>query len=263
MEMFAQRYGGGVVSMASHSHRRVRSYFSQNPDSIFSNGDTCYVLAFAIIMLNTDLHNPAIKKEKKMSKTQWQQHVRGINDGKDLPLDFVNDTYERIRTNEIKMESETNMFAGAGKKGYLVKQGGKIRTWKRRYFVLSDHQLLYFRKPTDQAPLGIIPLENLVVDREEKVVKNGFRLSSSDGDVVKAVRMMNGDIRAGNHTSYLVGASSAEECGEWIDLIQQSGLFWPCCCLLALTRAFCADIHRSPFYALLLKKKNVRLAQSK
>ena len=58
MEMFAQRY------------------FSQNPGSIFANQDTCYVLAFAVIMLNTDLHNPAIKKEKKMTKQQWQEHVR-------------------------------------------------------------------------------------------------------------------------------------------------------------------------------------------
>jgi cytohesin len=194
MEMFAQRY------------------YSQNPGSFFANGDTCYVLAFAVIMLNTDLHNPAIKREKKMSKPQWQQHVRGINDGQDLPLDFVNDTYERIRVNEIKMESETNMFGGAGKKGFCQKQGGKIRTWKRRYFVLSDHQLLYFRKPTDLAPLGIIPLENLVVDREEKIVKNGFRLSSTDGGNIKAVRMMGGDIRAGNHTFYVIGAPTPEEC---------------------------------------------------
>lgn len=218
MEMFAQRY------------------YSQNHGSFFANADTCYVLAFAVIMLNTDLHNPAIKKEKKMSKAQWQQHVRGINDGKDLPTDFVLETYENIRLNEIKMESETNMFAGAGKKGFCLKQGGKIRTWKKRYFVLSEHQLLYFKKPTDLTPLGIIPLENLVVEHEEKLVRFGFKLSSADGGHIKAVRMMGGDIRAGNHTSYVIGAPSAEDCNEWVDLIQQ-------------------NIHRSPFYALLLKKK--------
>lgn len=73
-----------------------------------------------------------------------------------------------------------------------MKQGGKIRTWKKRFFVLSDHQLLYFRKHTDQAPIGIIPLENLVVVPEEKLIKHGFRLCSADGGNIKAVRMMSG-----------------------------------------------------------------------
>ena len=32
----------------------------QNP-SVFPSADTAFILAFSIIMLNTDLHNPAIK----------------------------------------------------------------------------------------------------------------------------------------------------------------------------------------------------------
>ena len=219
MEMFASRYHG------------------QNPKSIFANADTCYVLAFAVIMLNTDLFNPSIKKEKKMSKQQWVSHVRGINDGQDLPLEFVHETYERIRVQEIKMESETNMFANAGKKGFCMKQGGKIRTWKRRYFILSDHQLFYFRSATDEGPLGIIPLENLTVVKEEKAVKNGFRLVSTDGEIIKSVRMTKGGApKKGNHLFYIIGASTAEEQEEWIDALNQA-------------------IHRSPFYNLLLAKK--------
>ena len=35
-------------------------YCQLNPD-IFTNPDTCYVLSFAIIMLNTSLHNPSVK----------------------------------------------------------------------------------------------------------------------------------------------------------------------------------------------------------
>lgn len=218
MEMFANRF------------------FTQNPKSIFANADTCYVLAFAVIMLNTDLFNPSIKKDKKMTKQQWQTHVRGINAENDLPLDFVNELYDRIKNNEIKMESETNMFAGAGKKGFCMKQGGKIRTWKKRYFVLSDHQLFYFKKATDESPLGIIPLENLTVEKEDKAVKHGFRLSSTDGGFIKSVRMVEGGApKKGNHTFYVIGTSSAEDQMAWIDALQQ-------------------QIHRSPFYELLLAK---------
>lgn len=35
-------------------------YCLQNP-TVFPSADTAFILAFSIIMLNTDLHNPAIK----------------------------------------------------------------------------------------------------------------------------------------------------------------------------------------------------------
>ena len=35
-------------------------YCSYSP-TIYSKSDTCYVLAFSIIMLNTSLHNPSVK----------------------------------------------------------------------------------------------------------------------------------------------------------------------------------------------------------
>lgn len=38
----------------------AQRYCQNNPD-IFTNTDTCYVLSFAIIMLNTSLHNPSVK----------------------------------------------------------------------------------------------------------------------------------------------------------------------------------------------------------
>ena len=36
----------------------------------FRNVDTVFVLAFAIVMLNTDLHSPSIKHDKRM-KLGW------------------------------------------------------------------------------------------------------------------------------------------------------------------------------------------------
>lgn len=31
--------------------------------------------------------------------------------------------------------------------GWLIKQGGRIPTWKKRYFILTDNCLYYFLKP--------------------------------------------------------------------------------------------------------------------
>ncbi len=49
--------------------------------------DTCYVLSFAIIMLNTSLHNPNVKDKPPVERFICMN--RGINDGGDLPEDLL------------------------------------------------------------------------------------------------------------------------------------------------------------------------------
>jgi len=49
--------------------------------------DTAYVLAFSIILLNTDLHNSRIKR--KMTKEEFIRNNKGIDNGEDLPLDYL------------------------------------------------------------------------------------------------------------------------------------------------------------------------------
>ena len=52
-----------------------------------SPSDTCYILSFAIIMLNTSLHNPNVK-----DKTTLERFIsmnRGINNGGDLPVPLL------------------------------------------------------------------------------------------------------------------------------------------------------------------------------
>ena len=42
-------------------------YYADNSDGgLFASSDAVYVLAFATIMLNTDAHNPNVKKENKV-----------------------------------------------------------------------------------------------------------------------------------------------------------------------------------------------------
>ena len=45
----------------------AQRYCQLNPD-IFTNPDTCYVLSFAIIMLNTSLHNPSVKDKPSVEQ---------------------------------------------------------------------------------------------------------------------------------------------------------------------------------------------------
>jgi hypothetical protein len=41
------------------------------------DGDTVHLLAFSIVMLNTDHHNPNIKKSRKMTQEQYDEEKRG------------------------------------------------------------------------------------------------------------------------------------------------------------------------------------------
>nr|XP_043619023.1 brefeldin A-inhibited guanine nucleotide-exchange protein 2-like [Erigeron canadensis] len=78
-------------------------YCKCNPKA-FISADTAYVLAYSVILLNTDAHNPMVKN--KMSPDDFIRNNRGIDDGKDLPPEYLKSLYERISKNEIKMKED-------------------------------------------------------------------------------------------------------------------------------------------------------------
>ncbi|CAH2076667.1 unnamed protein product, partial [Thlaspi arvense] len=79
-------------------------YWKCNPDS-FTSADTAYVLAYSVIMLNTDAHNNMVKD--KMTKDDFVRNNRGIDDGKDLAGEYLGSLYDRVVKDEIKMNSDT------------------------------------------------------------------------------------------------------------------------------------------------------------
>ncbi|XP_023635276.1 brefeldin A-inhibited guanine nucleotide-exchange protein 4 isoform X2 [Capsella rubella] len=79
-------------------------YWKCNPGS-FTSADTAYVLAYSVIMLNTDAHNNMVKD--KMTKADFIRNNRGIDDGKDLPEEYLGSLYDRVVKEEIKMNSDT------------------------------------------------------------------------------------------------------------------------------------------------------------
>ncbi|XP_056854118.1 brefeldin A-inhibited guanine nucleotide-exchange protein 1 isoform X2 [Raphanus sativus] len=76
-----------------------------NPNS-FSSADTAYVLAYSVIMLNTDAHNIMVKE--KMTRDDFIRNNRGIDDGKDLPEEYLGALYDQVVKNEIKMSSDSS-----------------------------------------------------------------------------------------------------------------------------------------------------------
>jgi hypothetical protein len=68
----------------------------------FSCSDTVMILSYSIIMLNTDLHNPQVKKNK-MSKEQFIKNNRGIDSGNDVPKLLLESIYDDILKNPIQL----------------------------------------------------------------------------------------------------------------------------------------------------------------
>lgn len=79
-------------------------YCTCNPDQIknFRTLDTIFLMAFAIIMLNTDSHNSSIKAERKMKVEDFIRNLRAIDDGQDVDRDMLIGIYNRIQTQEFR-----------------------------------------------------------------------------------------------------------------------------------------------------------------
>lgn len=90
--------------MEVFSHR----YCVCNPDVIakLNSTDSVFIMAFAIILLNTDLHTPNLKPEKRMKPEDFVRNLRGIDDGCDVDREILNGVYERIRNSEFRPGSD-------------------------------------------------------------------------------------------------------------------------------------------------------------
>lgn len=75
------------------------------PEGITSK-DAIFVLTYAIIMLNTDQHNPNLKGNKRMAYEDFARNLRGVNDGKDFDPDYLHAMYDSIKTREIILPEE-------------------------------------------------------------------------------------------------------------------------------------------------------------
>uniref|UniRef100_A0A8C2H1X9 IQ motif and Sec7 domain ArfGEF 1 n=1 Tax=Cyprinus carpio TaxID=7962 RepID=A0A8C2H1X9_CYPCA len=92
---------------------RLIEAFSQrycicNPDVVrqFRNPDTIFILAFAIILLNTDMYSPNVKLERKMKLEDFVKNLRGVDDGEDIPREMLVGIYERIQKKELKTNDD-------------------------------------------------------------------------------------------------------------------------------------------------------------
>lgn len=76
-----------------------------NPEGI-ADKDAVFVLTYAIIMLNTDMYNPNVKPQNRMTLNDFSRNLKGINGGGDCAPEFIEGIYNSIKQNEIILPDE-------------------------------------------------------------------------------------------------------------------------------------------------------------
>ncbi|KAG8436279.1 hypothetical protein GDO86_007402 [Hymenochirus boettgeri] len=210
---------------------RIMEIFSlrycQCNTGIFQSTDSCYIVSFSLIILNTSLHNPSIKERPDLQ--QFLSIHRGAHTSGDLPTELLTEMYENVKKEPFQIPEEedawelAHAFHKPQREGWLLKTGGRVKTWKKRWFILKDNCLYYFECFTDKEPLGIIPLENLSIEIVEDPKKPHCFDLHGRGQTIKACKS-HGDGRMvqGKHQSYRLSAPSEEERDIWVESLRSS-----------------------------------------
>ncbi|MFH4973909.1 hypothetical protein AB6A40_000618 [Gnathostoma spinigerum] len=85
----------------------------------FNHVDAAFTLAYAVIMLNTDQHNPQVRRNQPpMTVECFKRNLSGTNGGQDFDQDMLEQMFHAIRSDEIVMPAEQ---VGVIKENYLWK----------------------------------------------------------------------------------------------------------------------------------------------
>lgn len=198
-----------------------QQYVLQNP-TVFRTSHEAYVMAYAAILLNTTLHNcnaknqtNALADEKTFVRTMLE-----FDKDTNLSEDIIKKVFHGIKSKPLQVVEEAPELSILS--GWLWKLGGHMKSWQRRWFVLTEDKLLYYTAPERTQRKGIIALENVSVrrtsDRSRDYCFELFSRRDSGIDTRKSDR--EGVVSVGYHTTYRMAAGSAEEYEQWVSSLQ-------------------------------------------
>lgn len=95
-----------------------QSYVKDNP-GVFHSASSAFILSFAVVMLNTELHDPRLKTgshpRKPMTVAQFISNLRGVDEGQDFPRAFLTALYQEIQENPIEWQADKLKLAAEQK----------------------------------------------------------------------------------------------------------------------------------------------------
>lgn len=100
------RLPGEAPLIASIVECFSEKYCADDTPNDVANKDGVFILTYAIIILNTDQHNPNLKSTKRMSFEDFSRNLRGQNDGQNFSVEFLRAIFDSIKSNEIILPDE-------------------------------------------------------------------------------------------------------------------------------------------------------------
>jgi len=142
--------------------------FTRQNESVFPSPDTAFILGFSVIMLNTDLHNPSIKPERRMTKESFVRNNKGIADGGDLPEQVLTGIFDRIKENPFSLKEDDEarekvskentqdlfnslfVFEGPTIFGSSAEEKKREKFRKEREEMMAASEQLFKKRPVDK-----------------------------------------------------------------------------------------------------------------
>lgn len=133
-----------------------RRYCADNP-GLFKNADTAYVLAYAVILLNTDAHNPMVWP--KMSKSEFVR-MNATTDPEDCaPTELLEEIYDSIVKEEIKMKDDK----------FGIEKGGRSKPGEERGGLVS---ILNLALPKRQSTTDTKAESEAIIKQTQEIFRN-------------------------------------------------------------------------------------------
>ena len=148
------------------------TYVEHNP-GLYQDPSNCFLVSFAIIMLNTDAHNPAIEDKRRMSKEQFISQLRDS----ELDPEMLTGIYNRIKSNEIILKGEQ---PGAPKAKRLPEDDWHGSAAVHSLYESEDTMVGYIEHEADQPVVQIFGGHLLGVTVKSKPKKRGPKVEGSE-----------------------------------------------------------------------------------
>ena len=163
----------------------ARCYVMRNP-KCGMDGDQAYILAFACVLLNSDLHNPVVKR--RMTVDEFIGNVRGAVPETAIPDAKLREIYAEIKEKpfQFKTENSDECFALSAPrvKGKLEKKSSRWSSkWTTHFFVLTNSCIYYFKdgqEISEESPQGMVQLVSVTVTPIER---DRIEIAAIDGDL--------------------------------------------------------------------------------
>ena len=106
-----------------------KRYADCNPNMVakLKSQDSIVTLAFAVILLNTDLHTPNLKIEKKMQVQDFLTNLRGVDGGRDFDHKLLKQIYKGIKKQEFVSGVDHVAQVQALQQSVLSEQGKHVQ----------------------------------------------------------------------------------------------------------------------------------------